>query len=145
MYQYEGFGILTDNLEPVTHPYNVLYKMVEESNSSLKEMLMCFYEENLEDYSCEEESFFDFCEDYEDFDCGCGPEAVVCRLVNEEEYDGKRVFIYEDLAVHVPTYIPVDENDKWPTQKEIQKILEKYFQPFYKSKLKADWLTVTVD
>lgn len=69
-----------------------------------------------------------------------GPEAVIADIINENEFDGKKVVVGEKDALYVSLELPKNEKAHGliPTEKAARDILYKYISLCYKGVKKRD-------
>ena len=149
MNTYQGYGFYEDETHLTQTAYEDLYKKIKASNSELKELIHSYYEENKSDYENEEDSFYDFCEEYYENTLFLwhGIEGVIVDFLNEQVYNNKTVFKYEDCCYHVEATLPKDdsERDAMPTLVSIRDIIRKWIAPYYTTLPAIEWKTIYLD
>ena len=63
-----------------------------------------------------------------------GIDAFLARLINENEFGGKQVFMGEELALYMPLFLPKNEQSRnnIPLEKDVKDIIDKYVKLCYK-------------
>lgn len=140
---YLGFGIVMDDNTALNDScYENLLYTVQDSSSFIYEKYLDFCrDEDVDDEDVE--NLKEFCKTYEnENDATMGLPALLADLINEIEYNDQYViFHYVDCVLHVAANIPYDEEERntFPTQKEIQELLEKYLEPLLNELPIPDW------
>ena len=144
----KGYGVVLECYDGSDYVENASVKLCDMILASkcdwLKELYVKFCEENgfeHDDMEAKEEFVNQFEIDF----IGDGFEGLLAEFINESEYEGRECFVYRDGCLYVSAQVPVDEDDKafLPTQKDIQKVLDKYLAPMLRGLMpQAMWLDV---
>ena len=112
-HEYIGYGVRTDNVKWKEDIYSLLYEMIGGTHSSLNKMIEEEFKENGEGFSSPKTFFKNSCQNYEKHSMKSGWEMVLSDFINEQEFpNGKEYFIHENWVLHVPLFIPKDEEEK---------------------------------
>ena len=147
-HEYIGYGVRTDNVKWKENIYSLLYEMIGETHSSLNEMIEEDFKENGEGFSSPKTFFKNFCQNYEKHSMKSGWEMVLSDFINEQEFPkGKEYFTHENWVLHVPLFIPKNEEEKsfCPSISSINHIFNKYLSPLSKNDLKPGYYDIWPD
>lgn len=148
--EYEGYGAYIDKAEKKECAYKNLYKKIMDTKTSfLIDCIHEFYEDNKEEYKNEEDSFYDFCEDYyENESClWSGFDGVLVDFIDEQFLDGCNTLRMEDYCIHVEATLPKNEEAKknMPTTDQLDELFKTQIAIYYKTELKPEWVTIYID
>ena len=146
---YEGYGIALDStVSWKDTACSDLLHMLKEKSSDLYSDVLDSYKANEDEYSSIEEFFGDYCEyDYSgEYGAESGMEGLLTAFINDQEFDGNHVFVYEDYVLHVPANIPENEEGlkKFPTRDMIRKIIREYINPLLQEDVPICWHKIRI-
>ena len=132
-----GYGIKTKKIEWKDNIYTHLFKLVID-DPEIGKPARKFFEENRHKYISDEECLKEFVQFY--YKNGWNDvEDFLTDYINNKYCESKKIFKCKSKRIFVEAYVPINENDKMPSQKEIKDILSECLKPLIKSPVSVGW------